>query len=184
MRIVLPYLGRSYGLRSSSAVPSVAASKLLTETDKLKFSSADEALAWLRRLDAGIHALNELRVLLAWEGDDVYGMDPDDLLNMAAARLQYGHLQAFVLKPGLGAGFDLHLAAMSAEEFVTPSTMRDPPPPSSAAPAKAAAADHVYEDTQVAALLAAAQSGVPFCEECAKAAAAKAAAAKGQPATV
>ena len=172
MRLLLPFLGRSYGLRSSSSPAADNPNLMMFESEQLRFDSGEEALAWLKRMDVAGQALNQLRLMLAWDGDDVHEMDADALLNTAAVRLKFGHLLAWRMEPGRAAGLDLHMAALGdSTEFVTPSTMREPAPKSAVQPARDAPANEpMYEDTQVAALLQAAKNGVPFCEECAKAA--------------
>lgn len=177
MRILLPFLGRSYGLRSSSTPAADNPNLMMFEREELRFDDGEEALAWLRRMDVAGPALNQLRLLLAWDGEYVHEMDADELLNTAALRLKFGHLQAYRMEPGRAAGLDQYMAALgSTTEFLTPSTMREPSATMPSAPTPdAPASGPVYEDTQVAALLQAARSGVPFCEECAKAAARKAA---------
>lgn len=179
MRILLPFLGRSYGLRSSSAPAANNPNLMMFEREQIRFEGGDEALAWLKRMDVAGQALNQLRLMLAWDGDDVHEMDADEVLNTAAVRLKFGHLLAWRMEPGRAAGLDLHMAALGdTTEFVTPSTMREPPAMSPVLPTREAPANEpMYEETQVAALLQAAKNGVPFCEECAKAAAKRAAAA-------
>lgn len=179
MRILLPFLGRSYGLRSSSTPAADDRNLMMFESERLRFEQGEDALAWLKRMDVAGQALNQLRLMLAWDGEDVHDMDAHELLNTAAVRLKFGHLLAYRMEPGRAAGLDLHTAALGAStEFLTPSSMREPRSSTPVQPsASASSTGPVYEDSQVAVLLQAARSGVPFCEECAKAAAKKAAAA-------
>jgi hypothetical protein len=176
MRMLLPFLGQNYGLRSSSTPAADNPNLMLFESEQLRFESGEEALAWLKRMDVAGQALNQLRLMLAWDGDDVHEMDAAELLNRAAVRLKFGHLLAWRMAHGRAAGLDLHMAALgNTTEFVTPSTMREPAARLPVQPTRDAPANEpTYEDTQVAALLEAAKNGVPFCEECAKAAAARA----------
>ena len=143
----------------------------------LRFHDRGDALRFLRKLAPDFDMLSELR---RWGNDSIHKPRSDkSLLHFASASLVSGELTVWYLDRvtrGGGGGTPADTAKpevparaqRNPRERVTPSAMREPPQE----PWTQSAAVPVPEvdvAQQVATLLAAAQNGTPFCEQCERA---------------
>lgn len=144
-----------------------------------RFSDKDEARRFLHNATSDFDTLNDLRL---WANDQGFlRRDDTDLVDYAAAYLVFGDLRVarYPLKLSeISSGGTTEETAGEAEDRTpltnsadraTPSALRRPrtdPAPAASPPPKQTVVDI---NTQIAALIAAAQSGAPFCEQCQKA---------------
>lgn len=107
------------------------------------------------------------------DGTDLSRLDQHQLLELLLPRLVDGRPQSGLTKPlayrlvPVVAPVSAPAPAPAANAAASPRTMAAAPPP---APADSTFAPNLDVVAMVAALRAAAQDGVPFCEECARAA--------------
>lgn len=146
----------------------------------MRFADRSAALGWLRRFRSNALALRELRGVVAARAvsPSVWQLREDALLEYVAGLLGSGawHVHP-VPRPKIAGG--------SRQDAAAPEP-RPVTPPKKAAPAESLLAEIIDEletlspltdgQATAAVLRAASASGVPFCEECAKAAALRAAA--------
>lgn len=138
-----------------------------------RFYDTDEASSFLRIATSDFDTLNDLR---RWAWDQGFALRQDvDLLKYASACLVSDDLRVarypLEYRTAYGGPPEAEPPAeqsrTSSAERATPSTFRpqksEPPPQTT--PSRSA----VDVDQQIATLLAAAQNGAPFCEQCEKA---------------
>lgn len=150
--------------------------------NRLPFANTQVALQFLRGYRQNRALLDWLRYWAVDEGLDVRRLSDEELIEQASWALARGRLCIVGLeRPKHVAGAAGQSSATTAGQetaerpraqplFVN---LDAPPPPPPPAPPAAPQAPEIDVGQQVAALLAAAEAGTPFCEECAKAAAAR-----------
>lgn len=151
----------------------------------IRFRQHAEAVHYFRRHRGRPGLIATLRQMLAEHRHLHVGrLSDDEVIDEVARRLLNGSLQLLEMRePRAEASAALQgLLARPAEEPIEVEAVAPAPPPAAAKPvAKEAPAPEpeMFESSldvaaQVAALTSAAASGVPFCEECTRAAAARA----------
>jgi hypothetical protein len=140
---------------------------------------SDLALTWLSQFQNNPSAMSELQNLLRASATGTYApTDQVQILQQIADKMASGEIQACVELCGPVA---LTSVTGSGEQEAEPdiSQLRPTPPPAAAPPPPAPVESTLGPNNdpvaQAQALKAAAENGVPFCEECQKAAAAAAA---------
>jgi hypothetical protein len=137
----------------------------------LEFNSSAAAATFLRRFTGSPFAVRRLQSLLSGLGlDHVIHELPEQWIERLAPHLACGRVGVIQLVPHSPAG-------PSTEGRQAPAQTTPPPPRKDATPPPVEQPDAPTfadpdEDAQVQTLVEAAQTGVPFCEACARAAAA------------
>lgn len=148
----------------------------------IRFRQHAEAVLYFRRHRGRPGLIATLRQMLAEHRHLHVGrLSDDEVIDEVARRLLNGSLQLLeMLEPRAEASAALQsLLARPAEEPIEVEAVAPAPPPAAAKPVAPAPEPEMFESSldvaaQVAALTSAAASGVPFCEECTRAAAARA----------
>lgn len=139
---------------------------------RLAFSGQEDAALYLRQFLHRPEVMVQLRALLSAEAGPVWRLGDHDVVDQCAAALMHGRL--CVVRTQTVVAPSRRAASAAGPREVAAGVSRRPapaPPPEAPPPApEVNPLDALDHDRQAEVLESAARDGVPFCEECQKAA--------------